>query len=458
MNKQIHELLFGLIAWGTLFLFTCCESENKENHIIPSSPLDLKAGISEMELWNPPVDAIHVDPMLGNDEKGNGSSDKPYKSFKPVEWIKDKVYVIKRSTTIEMEGLMFFADGVTLASYGEGDRPVLKCSTSAHAVSTDWFGNDDITIRDVEIEANKATSCVIFRDNSKNSKLINCKLHGGYWGLRALNYIDGLYVENTEIFNTKDDGVFVKNSENIEFKNCYIHHVNRNWKSPSTSEKDAAGDGIQLEKCDNWHIHHNLIDRSSSGNKFCFISNNPSQESGIIENNWFIGPLVNGLSIYIGDGSNIIVRYNFIEGPSNSPFYSHAKNLDIYYNIFYKINGPLFVSHSAEIYNNLFFDMPMGIQGGNIIAKNNIFQLSSSDATRFKVNNLVEENNLFTTGEPMSNSFVGDPNFLDPANLDFHLSPNSICIDNGTGVDLYRDFEGNPVPEGHAPDIGVYEE
>jgi hypothetical protein len=453
----MNKLFLVLIAIGILPLLTCCNDKKKENYIVPDSPLDITAGIVEMELWDPPDDAIHVDPYSGNDVKGDGSIEKPYKSFKPVKWIENKVYAIKRSTTIELEVLMFFADGITLASYGEGTRPIIKCFTTAHAVSTDWYGNDNITIRDVEIEANNATSCVIFRDNSKNSKLINCKLHGGYWGLRALNYIDGLYVENTEIYNTKDDGVFVKNSKNIEFKNCYVHHVNRNWKSPATSEKDAAGDGIQFEKCDNWHVHHNLIDRSTSGNKFCFISNNPSQENGIIENNWFIGPLVNGSSIYIGDGSNIIVRYNFVEGPSNSPFYSHAKNLDIYYNIFYMVNGPLFASQSAEVYNNLFYDVAMGIQGGNIIAKNNIFHLTSDDATRFKVNSLVEENNLFTIGEPTGNSYVGDPGFVDPGNLNFHLLPNSICIDNGTGVGVSRDFEGNPVPRGEATDIGVYE-
>ena len=40
---------------------------------------------------------------------------------------------------------------------------------------------------------------------------------------------------------------------------------------------------------------------------------------------------------------------------------------------------------------------------------------------------------------------------------DFHLLPNSLCINAGTDVGLTTDYEGNTVPVGAAQDIGAYE-
>jgi parallel beta-helix repeat protein len=56
-----------------------------------------------------------------------------------------------------------------------------------------------------------------------------------------------------------------------------------------------------------------------------------------------------------------------------------------------------------------------------------------------------------------SNNIASDPKFIDAANADFHLQSNSLCIDAGVDVGLSLDFEGNPVPQGNAPDIGAYE-
>jgi len=50
-----------------------------------------------------------------------------------------------------------------------------------------------------------------------------------------------------------------------------------------------------------------------------------------------------------------------------------------------------------------------------------------------------------------------DPLLTDPANGDFTLQAGSPCINAGTDVGLTQDYEGNSVPDGNAPDIGVYE-
>jgi hypothetical protein len=52
---------------------------------------------------------------------------------------------------------------------------------------------------------------------------------------------------------------------------------------------------------------------------------------------------------------------------------------------------------------------------------------------------------------------IGNPEFLDYAKQDFHLKPGSPAIDAGWDIGLSEDFDGTPVPQGKAPDIGAYE-
>jgi hypothetical protein len=445
-------MLLTIIILG---LITC--GKEHVSYKNPNDQINMQAGIQTMVAWDPPVNSIHIDPALGDDQSGDGSKENPYKSFANIKLGQNRVYAIKRSTTLQTGQILLNADGITIASYGIGKKPVLHFITDGHAISTNKNGLKNITIRDIEIKAGNATSCIKFGDYSKNLKVINCRLHGSEWGIRALNFIDGISIENTEVFNIDDDGIFIKNSKNIAIKHCYVHHVNMNWKPPSTPDNVAGGDGIQFHLCDNWHVHNNKIDRSTTGNKFCFISNNPNQKNGLLEKNWLIAPITNGSSVYIGDGQDMIIQKNFFQGPHVVSIYSHSENLQVYYNIFFKVKRPLFASNSAMVYNNIFYKASSGIEGGEIVSRNNVFFLSADYNNPYKVENLIESNNIHFRGLPRDASFVGDPEFIDPENLNFRVLPNSICIDNGTGVGLSRDFEGNPVPRGEATDIGVYE-
>ncbi len=54
-------------------------------------------------------------------------------------------------------------------------------------------------------------------------------------------------------------------------------------------------------------------------------------------------------------------------------------------------------------------------------------------------------------------SIAKDPRFTDITKPDFHLSPQSPCIDAAENAGLQTDFEGTPIPQGSAADIGAYE-
>jgi hypothetical protein len=309
------------------------------------------------------------------------------------------------------------------------------------------------------IQAPEATSC-LRAGGADGLAVINCALHGAGWGLRAFS-LSGLEVYNTEVYDIDDDGMFIQGVTDIEIHHCHVHHVNRNWTPPYTPQSEAGGDAVQLSNCDRWQVHHNLLDRSDSGNKFCFISNNPAQSQGRFEHNRLYGPQTGGdggASIYFGDGQGLLVRYNHVGPPSPGPLYTHASGLEIAGNVFVDLSGGIYASHSARVVNNVFYDMPAALSGGTIEARNNVFAGGAAAAQPFgATDSLAHSHNLYTQGPAPDGSLVGQPAFADPAGGDFHLGPGSDCIDRGTDVGLDEDADGTPIPQGAAPDIGAYE-
>lgn len=50
-----------------------------------------------------------------------------------------------------------------------------------------------------------------------------------------------------------------------------------------------------------------------------------------------------------------------------------------------------------------------------------------------------------------------DPRLVAPERGDYHLAVGSPCLSAAMDVGLTRDFDGTPVPQGAAPDIGALE-
>ncbi|MBK9357617.1 MAG: hypothetical protein IPN08_09575 [Bacteroidales bacterium] len=188
--------------------------------------------------------------------------------------------------------------------------------------------NNGITWADQEIQATNIG--VQIRSDGSKIEFYNCDLHGGNYGtwIRPASggYVSGLLFDGCQVHSTRDDSVYVYKAHRFTFKNGLIHHSNLNWKAPETSQKVAAGDGMQLILCDRVSIEGNTIDRSHTGNKFCIIfsgsagsNNTPKVPDNFIQinNNTFIQPIKTnqgGAGLYFGDlPSDLITEFTFNE-------------------------------------------------------------------------------------------------------------------------------------------------
>jgi hypothetical protein len=120
-------------------------------------------------------------------------------------------------------------------------------------------------------------------------------------------------------------------------------------------------------------------------------------------------------------------------------------------------------SATANIYNNITRDnLSPGGNGHNIWVKDD----RNGDGTGAQVNfynnchDLSPNSFAVEDGDHLSESgnIRNDPLFVDPANGDFHLGENSVCINAGTAAAPSlppADFDGEPRIIGPAPDLGA---
>jgi hypothetical protein len=189
--------------------------------------------------------------------------------------------------------------------------------------------------------------------------------------------------------------------------------------------------------------------------------------------------------VRIIDGKNIVCSYNTFKNKGDG-IYSYAQYTEIYYNIFTGDQTAINISSSlseANIYNNVFYNNREAITTSysQLCLYNNIFYLTNQSdvALKHKTNKLTSDYNIYypeqegfinISDEKYDNlyscknvlgidvhSFSNDPMFVDIYNENFQLLPQSPAIDAGRYVGLVKDYTGNSVPDGSAPDIGLFE-
>lgn len=417
----------------------------------------------------PEDEVVYIDPDNSGDSSMDGSRAHPFASFDDFSFEAGHAYLFRRGSNLTYgDSVSVTQDDLLLGAYGSGARPVYHCTAddsngNVHAL-VNWNGPQNLTIRDLEIHAPEATSCVrLMGEGGSNATIDNCVAHGSGWGVRAFS-LTGLRLVYNTVYDIGEDGMFIQGVSDIEVGYNHIHHINTNWEPPYTPQDQAGGDGVQFSGCNAWHVHHNLIDRTNSGNKFCFISNNPDQDDGVVEHNTLMGPLTDGdggASIYFHDGTGLVVRYNLILGPTPTALYHHSEGLRFYGNVVWNTSGGVqcHTNSACTVDNNVFHGVPRHVYAsGDAVVRNNIFSFADPGDVAIECDGaLTESHNLYSEGPGGQDAVVGDPLFVDPLNGDFHLQGGSPAIDAATDVGLTRDKDGNPIPTGAAPDIGAYE-
>jgi len=125
-----------------------------------------------------------------------------------------------------------------------------------------------------------------------------------------------------------------------------------------------------------------------------------------------------------------------------------ARDIIIRNNIFYEAKGNAFYAPS---YDRARLD--------GLIMNNNCWYQSKGIMVHLKGRDYtMEQFSAYQAEQKMEDrSIVAKPLLTAPDREDFHLTGSSPCIDAGVDVGIRRDYEGTPVPQGKAPDIGAYE-
>lgn len=412
---------------------------------------------------------VYIDPSAA--QNGNGTSaEAPFDSWTRVTTFRSGTAYLQRAGTSQTLTTRLangnLPSNILIGAYGEGPRPYLAStdnSTGDRGTIEIPNNTRDVVIRDMHIRAPDLAACINLRW-SERAIIFNNELEDSFTGIRGFG---GHYqIIGNIIHRTQTNGIYFQDAEELEIAWNFIFRTNTRWEPPYTDEDFASGDGVQFIRALNWHVHHNVIDRSSAGNKFCFISNQ-NRGTGLLEHNHFIGPRSSnggGSSVYLGAGFEgsalaMIFRYNTFSTSGVGALWHHHSNLTVYGNLFINSFGGIYNNgNQTRYYHNVFWNPDRRIMQGGGIVVNNI--IDNRSAAHDLINLSSSRFNMFT-GTPVGHlNFQGNPEFIDPDNLDFRLSPNSDAIDAGTVIEAFPIIEdrlGTPMPQGDAPDVGAFE-
>lgn len=445
--------------------------------IILFSPLtpNVSAGVS-----------FYIDPSSTNTDSPDGSIEKPFKTWDDIPWVAGSTYLQKRGTTCAAARVIKpTVDDITLGAYGTGERPIIKSMVGDRAKAIE-FSKSRIVIQDLEIYSTNDIVCAILLGGTGPHVVDNCVLHDCSWGMRIFNLTGKLTISNCEIYDIGDDGIFTQNTEDIEIFGCNIHHVNADLPERAT----AGGDCIQITGEQGYlHIHDNILDHSAFGRKFCLIIGSAYEDrdaphEALVENNVMIGYYDEDevtSAIYVKKSiEHLTFRYNIVDDAATGTWLN--ADAMVHSNLFTNCNEGVTINSgkTVKVFNNTFVNNYNGIgsnYGSTGYIFNNIFARGDYTKTYITLyGDITSDYNCFseertgifngydTLEEWRDNqnrdihSLVGDPEFVNSTNEDFHIKSTSVCKDNGKPLDeITQDIEGVQVPLFDGPDIGAYE-
>ncbi len=462
---------------------------------------------------------VYIDPTNSGDPGQNGSIDHPFDQWADVTFVSGNTYLQKCGTTYVIGSQIYLLDKshITLGSYDTGPKPIIhrlsgtgdiirirRCQTiiidgfelkgDLDALSTNgaWNANG------VEASGSSLSTTAVNHD----IQIRNCDIHQCYNGVRAIRAnntwdwaSDSLLVENCNIYNIDEDGIFFSYATYPMIIGCHFWDINMNWFKGVT----APGDAIQLTWGSKyWKINNNIVDRRTTAGKFAVIVSNlpstttPEYVGEFIGNTIYPpkdtvsrwpGDQTGGAGLYLEGEYYVDIAYNKFIGrdypvASNGTkqrgagalYIQNNGTINCYYNIFdsttagstiHDVNTALYFRNNTLISgqgdNGSFnfiqniSDIYDGFVQNNISAGN-----TTGNPLRITTPNTTNSNNLYVIGNDNTwNSYFG---IIDWENSDFHLTGSSIARNAGVNYnDYYYDFDSIPTPQENTRDIGSCE-
>jgi hypothetical protein len=301
-------------------------------------------------------------------------------------------------------------------------------------------------------------------------------------------------VRNNHIYHTLREGIMVYTEGEDSFNSSYNKIIGNRIEYPGAYAGITVKGAAQLiENNDISHtIQHPLYPTLSTvsgpdadGVKFCgrdhvFRGNYIHDIS--LSDTGNINPHSDAWQTWVDSAYNILWERNTVNLPNNNGAFqatmlkqgtSHnTHDLTFRYNVFTAYRGlniqgvlegtttvvplPRVTVENNTFYNVRDYDIELDDCPDSVV-KNNVIS-ATGRYIRTNSNTDIGYNGVPGT-LPLRPHDVRatNPRFVDAANRDFHLLAGSPLIDAGTNVGLTEDFDGNPVPQGSAVDIGAFE-
>lgn len=250
------------------------------------------------------------------------------------------------------------------------------------------------------------------------------------------NYFTGSNLSYGRPFGT--DGLDGKCYNNEFFNNIMKNHTVRS----------------QINGNNNW-VNHNIFDGQTTSPAKNLGTDGSGQaiELSVYRNNFvcYGNKIDHNLFVNTSEAAVVIRSYNYV----NRTYNNKIRN-NIFYNTGYDPKIPadtgiaIVIRDPCQVNNNVFQNNCIFNPGKPL---NNAIKFygTKMDVSQFNSNNGVN-------GNIISGNIQMDPLFIDYLNADYHLQPNSPCIDSGILIPgLLYDLDGNPRHQGQNPDIGPYE-
>jgi uncharacterized repeat protein (TIGR01451 family) len=221
-----------------------------------------------------------------------------------------------------------------------------------------------------------------------------------------------------------------------------------------------TGGGIEIEYCSATLQNNEIISNtatSSGGGGIRMLESAVSSEGNLIASNWSNGATLGGGGMYIDVGTlytstnDIFVdNYSASTGSAiwaNSGCLANMIHTTIANNYGGDGTGIFNIDTQFWMTNTVFVSHTIGF----FAYENSVSHL---EATLWGNDTDWMGDGTITTG---TINLYGNPGFIDPANGDYHLGPDSVAINSGIDAGITTDLDGDARPFGEGFDIGADE-